>query len=134
VAEFLHLARFEIQRIVADQKRRVRTALDFQGAAYVDKGAAAGSDVVMGFVAFKMFVLMIVLHVAAGVGFVGLIVVLNMIGAKALSAKTEVDVVVGDEEAPFTTLWSSGGEFRDATFRRRGWRLLPGPELAGRNE
>ena len=59
----------------------VGLALDFESAVNVLKEAVAGADVVVGFGGFKMLAAIVQLHVAGGDGFVGFVVVLDVIGA-----------------------------------------------------
>ena len=74
-------ASFEIQRIVGEEDLIVGLALDFESAVNVLKEAVAGADVVVGFGGFKMLAAIVQLHVAGGDGFVGFVVVLDVIGA-----------------------------------------------------
>jgi hypothetical protein len=49
--------------------------------------------------------------VAAGGGFEGLLVVLDVVGLEALVAVVDVDVVIGDEEVAFFLLRAAGPDF-----------------------
>jgi len=63
-----------------------------------------------------MLIIEIVLDVAAGEGFGGLVVVFDVIGAQALVGVMDIDIVVGDEEIALAALGTFGGKFGDAAF------------------
>ena len=123
---FSTLLRLEVQRIVGDQDGGIGAPLDFDGAAHVGEGAAAGADVVVRFVGFQVLIFVVEDDVAAGDGFVGLVVVFDVVGLQALVAVVNVHGAVGDGEVALALL-------------RAGWRkarrLRPSRtacELAGR--
>ncbi len=91
----LDVFRFEIERIVGDEDGGIRFPLDADESAYVGEGAAAGADVVMGFVGFDVLIFVVVDDVAAREGFVGLVVVLHVVGAEALISVMNVDGAIG---------------------------------------
>ena len=128
-SESFYLPGFEIKRVVGDEDRGIRTTLDFNRAADMEEGAAAGAHVVVSFVGFEMLVLVVVLDVAAGEGFGGLVIVFHVIGAKALLAIANVDVVVGDEEIAFAALRTRGRELGDTAFDGGRANLLGGSNL-----
>src|ERR1700719_5355013 len=100
-SESFYLAGFEIKRVIGDEDGGIWAALDLNGAADAEEGAATGADVIVSFVGFQVLVLVVVQDVAAGESFGGLVIVFDMIGAEALLAIVDVHVVVGDEEIAF---------------------------------
>ena len=96
VVVLLDVFRFEVERIFGDQNGRIWFAFDFDGAAYVGEGAAAGADVEVRFVGFEVLIFVVEDDVAARHGLVGLIVVFDVIGAQALVAIVNVDGSVRD--------------------------------------
>jgi hypothetical protein len=115
---------FEIERIIRDEQGGIRPALDFQRAADVREGATAGAHVVMGFIGFEMLIFEVVLDVAAGESFRGLVVVFDVIGAQALAGVMDINVIVGDEQIALPALWALGGKLGDAAFGRGRTDLL----------
>jgi hypothetical protein len=124
VAKSLHQMRFEIERIIRDEQRGIRPALDFQRAADVGEGATAGAHVVMGFIGFEMLIFEVVLDVAAGESFRGLVVVFDVIGAQALAGVMDINVIVGDEQIALPALRALGGKLGDTALSRGGTDLL----------
>jgi hypothetical protein len=78
----------------------------------------------VGFIGFEMLVFEIVLDVAAGKSFGGLVVVFDMIGAETLAGVMNVDVIVGDEEIALPALRAFGGKLGDTAFGRGRMDLL----------
>ena len=115
---FSTFLRLEIERIFGDQDGGIGLALDSDEAADVGEGAAAGADVVMGFIGFEMLIFVIEDDVAARHRFVGLIVVFDVIGAEALIAVMDVDGVFGGGDVALVCLWAGGGDLGDAAFGR----------------
>jgi hypothetical protein len=66
-----------------------------------------------------MLVFEIVTHVAAREGLVSVVVVFDVIGAKALAGVVDIDVVIGDEEIALVALRTLGGKLCDAAFGGR---------------
>jgi hypothetical protein len=129
------LASFEIERIVGDKEGGIGLALDLNHTANVKKRAAAIADVVVRFVRFDMLIFEIILHVAARESFRGLIVVFDMIGAKALVGVMDVDVVVGNEEIALAALGALGRKLGDAALGNgRADLLRGGGTRAGKNQ
>src|SRR5262249_25164286 len=118
VVVLLDVFGFEVERIFRDEDGGIGFALDFDEAADVDEGAAAGADVVVGFGGFEVLIFVVENNVATRVGFVGLIVVLDVIGAEALVAVVNVYGVVGGGHVALVGLLTKGGEFGDAAFGR----------------
>jgi len=86
----------------------------FHRTANVAKRAAAGADVVMGFLGFEVLIFEVVSHVAARESFRGLIVVLDVISAQALAGVVDIDVVVGDKEIALAALRAVRRKLGDA--------------------
>ncbi len=105
-------ARFEIQRIVGEKDLITGLALDSESAVNVLKKAVTGADVVVRLGSFEMLVAVIENDMASGDGFVGLVVVLDMVGAKARAGVTDVDVAVGRSDVSLPGL-RSGFKFGD---------------------
>ena len=118
VVVLLDVLGFEIERIVGDQNGRIWFAFDFDGAAYVDEGAAAGADVEVRFVGLEVLIFVVEDDVAARGGLVGLIVVFDVIGAQALVAIANVDGSVRDRNVALALLRSARRKLRDSTLAR----------------
>ena len=118
VVVLLDVFRFEVEWIVCDQNGGIRFALDFDEAAHVGEGAAAGADVVVGFVGFEVLILVVENDVAARDRFVGLVVVLDVVGAQALVAVVNVDGAVGGGDVALASLRSARRKLGDAPFAR----------------
>ena len=119
VSHLFDLGRFEIERIVARKDGGIGLALDLNRTANVEKRPAASADVIVRFIRFEMLIFEIILHVAAREGFVSVVVVFDVIGAKALAGVVDINVVIGDEEIALVALRALGGKLCDAAFGRR---------------
>ena len=119
VSKFFDLVSFEVERIVAGKDGGIGLALDLNRAANVEKRAAAGADVIVRFIRFEMLIFEIILHVATCEGFVSVIVVFDVIGAKTLPGVVDIDIVIGDEEIALVALRALGGKLGDAAFGGR---------------
>ena len=98
------------------QDRGIRFALDAYETAHVGEGAAAGADVVVGFVGFDVLIFIVEDDVAARDGFVGLVVVFDVVGAEALIAVVNVDGAFGGGDVALAGLRADRGEVGDAAF------------------
>ena len=117
---------FEVERIVGDEDGGIGAALDLEEAANFFESAAAGGDVVVGFVGFEMLSVEIEEDVAAGDDFGGGVVVFDVIGTEAHAAVGDVHVVVGDVQVADAALRTAGGDFGDAAFDGGRANLLGG--------
>ena len=79
----------------------------------------------MGFIGFEMLIFEVVLDVAAGESFRGLVVVFDVIGTQALASVMDINVIVSDEEIALAALRALGGKLGD-TALGRGWTDLLG--------
>src|SRR5882762_4178882 len=79
----------------------------------------------MGFIGFEMLIFEVVLDVAAGESFRGLVVVFDVIGTQALASVMDINVIVSDEEIALAALRAFGGKLGDAAFGC-GWTDLLG--------
>ena len=104
VVVLLDVFGFEVERIFGDEDGGIGFALDFDEAANVGEGAAAGADVVVGFVGFEVLIFVVENNVAARDGFVGLVVVLDVVGAEALIAVVNVNGAVGGGDVALARL------------------------------
>src|SRR6266436_975322 len=109
-----HFAGLEVERILGQQEGGIGAALDLHGAVDVAEEAAAGADVVMGFVAIEMLIFVIELHMAASNGLRRLVVVFDVVGAQAQSSIADVYVAVRDVEVALAALRSGGRKLGDA--------------------
>ncbi len=116
VGEAFDFGGLEIERVLRNQDQGVGATLHFDGAMDVRKNAVAGADVVVGFIGFKMLVVVIEADVAASDGFGGLLVVFDMVGLEALVAVMNVDVIVGNKEVAALLLGATGPDFDIAGF------------------
>ncbi len=115
VGKPLHQASFEIERVIGNEEGGSWLALDFYRAANVDKRAAAGADVVVGFLGFEMLIFEVVSDVATRERLICVVVVLDVIRSQALTGVVDVDVVVGDEEISLAALRALSRKLGDTT-------------------
>jgi hypothetical protein len=76
------------------------------------------------FIGFEMLIFKVVPHVAARESLVRLVIVFDVIGAKALVGIVDVDVVVGDKETALAPLRAVSGKLGDAALGNRRADLL----------
>src|SRR5258705_11946575 len=78
----------------------------------------------MGFIGFEMLIFEVVLDVAAGESFRGLVVVFDVIGTQALAGVMDINVIVGDEQIALPALRALGGKLGDTAFGGGGTDLF----------
>ena len=122
-----HGARLEIERIVRQQNLLVRLPHDFESAVNVLKQPMARADVVVRFRGFDMLAVVVQLNVPCGNGFLGFLVVFDMVRAKPRVRVANVNVAIGAGDVTLMALRAAGINLRDlALARRRRTNLLTG--------
>ena len=111
--KFVDIARFEVQRIVCQEDKRIRPTRDFDVAANLVEFAGRCAQVVLSLRRFNVLIVVVERDMAGGGGFVGAVVVFDVVRAERDFAILDEDVLIGDKEVALLFLRTVGGDFHD---------------------